>query len=84
MLTQVSKCSERFFFLRFSEELSSNIRAAGQGWQKKPIQQKILKSRNTNPPHYRQTSLASRGALACNTDDCAVSPPASVCVISFL
>lgn len=80
------RCSPRFFNVVkvfcffFSEELCSNTRTAGGGRQKRPIQQKILKSRNTNPPHYRQTSLASHRALPCNTDDCAVLLSAFACI----
>lgn len=71
-----------FFFPQnyFSEESCSNTRTAGEGWQKRPIQQKILKPCNTNPLHYRQTSLANHWVLPCNTDDCAVWLSQGVCV----
>lgn len=79
MLAQVFEWSD-FIFFHFSEESRSNTGTAGGGRQKRPIQQKILKPRNTNPPHYRQRSLANHRALPCNTDDCAVSLSVCVCV----
>lgn len=66
MLTQVFWMEQRvfsFFPLHSSEESCSNTRTADEGRQKRPIQQKILKPRYTNPPHYRQTSLANHRAL---------------------
>lgn len=66
MLTQVFEWSKGFFFfflLHSPEESCSNTRTADEGRQKRPIQQKILKPRYTNPPHYRQTSLANHRAL---------------------
>lgn len=66
MLTQVFEWSKGFcffFLLHSPEESCSNTRTADEGRQKRPIQQKILKPRYTNPPHYRQTSLANHRAL---------------------
>lgn len=64
----------------FSGESRSNTKTAGEDGQKRPIQQKILKPGNTNPAHYRQTSLANHTALRCNMDDCAFSLSDCVCV----